>query len=357
MICIDKSMKRGINMKYLVTILEKTTEEQLREIERLGMKIEYKSVLLPLLVIDNVDMSALNSLSFVKGIEPNYTGSLATIRGVAITPHLDFNLIQPYFNYATTKVAVIDSGIDNNKTFNIENSIDYTNTNINSVKHGTKVSHIINQVVPGIKLLSAKVTNNMNVETDKVIKALEWAYVNGARVINMSMGMVTTDLQGRIVRCKGTCALCKMVEALSQEGVLVVTAAGNDGPKVGTIRCPGNSPYSIAVGLVNYNKHLDDISSRGRIGQLKPDLLTSGYIYVKEGKSSELEQGSSFAAPIITGIAAGIYQRYCNINRVKELIISCTEKLGHAYNEEGNGLLKIEKLEEVFNLEKAVSDN
>lgn len=344
-------------MKYLVTISEDTTEEQLKEIRRLGMEIEYKSILVPLLIVDNVDINNLISLSFVKEIEPNYEASLAAISHVSITPKLNFSLIHPYFDYSMTKVAIIDSGIDNNGIFNIANSIDYTNTKINSVKHGTKIAHIINQVVPSVKLLSAKVTNSTWVEADKIIKALEWAYTNGARIINMSMGIITTDLNGRIKRCKGDCALCKIVEALYNEGVLVVAAAGNDGPRLGTVNCPGNSPYSIAVGFVNYNKNLDDISSRGRVGQYKPDILTSGYIYVKDGKESNLEQGSSFAAPIVTGIAAGIYQRYRNINKVKDLIISCTDKLGYSYNEEGNGLLKIEKLEGVFNIEKAVSDN
>jgi len=344
-------------MKYLVTILEETKEEQLKEIERMGMEIEYKSILLPLLVVDKGDIIKLNQLNFVKKIEPNYTGYLAGVDSVTITPPLNFNLIKPFFNYSDVKVAIIDSGIDEDKIFNIENKMDFTNTTVNAVKHGTKVANIVNQIVPKVSLLSAKVTNQVKVDTDNVIKALEWAYINGAKIVNLSIGVIVTNLQGKIVRCKGECAICKLVEALNNVGVLVVTAAGNDGPKSGTINCPGNSAYSIAVGFINYNKHLDDISSRGREGQNKPDLVTSGYIYVKQGKNKDLEQGSSFAAPIVTGIAAGIYYKYSNINTLKNFIISCTEKLGYSYNEEGNGMLNLEKMKEVFSFEEAISNS
>jgi len=40
-------------------------------------------------------------------------------------------------------------------------------------------------------------------------------------------------------------------------GITVVTAAGNDGPRAGTIHVPGNDPYVVTVGAMDETEHHD----------------------------------------------------------------------------------------------------
>ncbi|MEW9124886.1 MAG: S8 family serine peptidase, partial [Thermotaleaceae bacterium] len=121
------------------------------------------------------------------------------------------------------------------------------------------------------------------------------------------------------------------------------------GPAFGTINCPGNSSSAITVGAVYLDgKKLADISSRGRYGQSKPDLVTSGYIYVKDTK--DIQYGTSFAAPIITGVAASIFDLYKEPNLVKSIIMNATDNIGYPYHEQGKGMFNIKKLVEVLSV-------
>ena len=71
-------------------------------------------------------------------------------------------------------------------------------------------------------------------------------------------------------RCKGTCNICLLIEELKDKNVLTITAAGNEGPYLGSVKCPGNSSAALTVGAINLNSKIADFSSRGRYGQNKP---------------------------------------------------------------------------------------
>lgn len=335
-------------MKYLVKLLSKVNDKYCEEIERSGGVIEYKSVLLPLIILTHNNIGQLNNLNFIESIEPDIIGELESNYPIETRPTLNFEKIAPYFSYKNIKVAVIDSGIDNMKMLNVIDFINFTSEQSNQIKHGTGVAMIINQVVPQIKILNAKITDSMEVKMSDAIRAMEWAYLKGANVINLSMGFI-------VPRCKGTCNICQLTSALKQKNVLVVAAAGNDGPSLGSIRCPGNSPDALTVGAVGLNANvIPDFSSRGRINQNKPDLVTSGYIYNKVSKELP-EGGTSFAAPVISGISSGLFGIYNNNGEIKNIVKSCTEKMGSCYkqHDEGNGKFSIDKLVEVLKYEKA----
>lgn len=345
-------------MIYLINIENNTKESDLRLIEKTEAKIKYKSILLPLIIVESKDISKIKDLKFIKDIEEDYYGVLENFEDIKVRPTINFSIIKGLLEYSNTKVCIIDSGIDDNSHLNIVKSIDYTNASTidNLQKHGSKVANIINSITPQIQLLNAKITNDTQVSASDAIQALEWAYQQSANVINMSMGFIRSDSAKRRIRCKGECSICQLVDLLAEKGVLVVTAAGNDGPGLGTIRCPGNSPSSIAVGAINLSNNLAEYSSRGRVGQEKPDIITSGCIYSK--KEIKLpEEGTSFSAPIITGVAAGIFSKYKNIKKVKEVILDCTITLDYGPNEEGKGKFVIDKLEEVLNFAKNIGAN
>lgn len=332
-------------MKYLVTLADKTNEENLNKIADTGGHIEYISDLLPLAVVQHSNIDRIRKFDFVYDIKPDRRGKLEKVINLEIRPQFDVRNIRPHFEYKNIRVAVIDSGIDSN--LNIVDSINLTNFKDNNEKHGSLVANIINQFTPRIKMFDCKITDSMEVEESKAIIAAEWAYRKGANIINMSMGFDTN-------RCKGTCNICLLIEELKDKNVLTITAAGNEGPYLGSVKCPGNSSAALTVGAINLNSKIADFSSRGRYGQNKPDVLAPGYIYIKGSKEPPIG-GTSFSTPIVTGLAAGIFTKFNACDKVKEVILNSTVKLGYKQHEEGNGLISADRLLEVLRFEKVVS--
>jgi len=114
------------------------------------------------------------------------------------------------------------------------------------------------------------------------------------------------------------------VKRLSDEGILVVVAAGNSGPDEDTIGCPGCAPEAITVGAVDRDGQVADFSSRG--GPLfpsKPDVVAPGVdIFSGTGRATQVDMGdpragfgyasisgSSMAAPHVAGLLALLKHR------------------------------------------------
>jgi len=167
------------------------------------------------------------------------------------------------FDGTGIKIAVIDTGVDynhpdllgfgnNRKVIGGYDFVDNDKTPIDTNGHGTEVAGIIaadgklKGIAPKAKILAYRVSDDgESVSSDLIIKAIEQALVDEADIINISLGVNQTNQ--RIDR--------SVNKAISQ-GVIVVAAAGNNGPSLSTIGSPGKNPNAITVGAT-YN----DISS------------------------------------------------------------------------------------------------
>ncbi|MFN3326391.1 MAG: S8 family serine peptidase [Bryobacteraceae bacterium] len=74
-----------------------------------------------------------------------------------------------------------------------------------------------------------------------ILKALDDAVADGMDVINLSLGSLMAGRPEEDI-------LASAVERAARDGVIVVVAAGNDGPDPNTISSPATSPSAIAVG-------------------------------------------------------------------------------------------------------------
>lgn len=245
-------------------------------------------------------------------------------------------------------------------------------------------------VAPRCKLVSLRVLDHKGKgRASQVIQALEYIRerVNDntklMRVhgVNLSVGY---EFDAEMFAC-GQSPLCAQVDRLVQEGVVVVTAAGNTGygtvaayaggAKVGlsnTINDPGNAALAITVGSTHRDSPhtfgVSYFSSKGPTGdgRLKPDLLAPGERITSCAAGQKLEtakkkagiseengvaayyiddSGTSMAAPHVSGaIAAFLSIRREFIGKpidVKRIFLESATPLGRERYFEGHGLVDL----------------
>src|SRR5204863_9924301 len=145
----------------------------------------------------------------------------------------------------------------------------------------------------GVKVLD----KNGASSTSKVIAAIEFVVKNHlANVINLSLGHPIT------APAKFD-PLVQAVEGAVRHGIVVVVAAGNDGPGYGSVNSPGNAPSAITVGAADgkttvtlADDYVTSFSAKGPTwydGFAKPDVVAPGV-----NLFSDAVPGSTLAASI-----------------------------------------------------------
>jgi subtilisin family serine protease len=190
--------------------------------------------------------------------------------------------------------------------------------------HGTIVSGIIAAtqnndvgiagIDPNAKLMVLKSLNAFgNTRASFIAEAIVYATDNGARIINISVGGPSLS---RVERAA--------VEYANKKGVLIVAAAGNEGQDLEDYG-PSGLPGVLTVSATdledgrtvfsNWGEQvdiaapgIDVLSLRARRTDTMRDIPEVQYIaaanYVGEDKRYYRSSGTSFAAPIVTGVAS-----------------------------------------------------
>jgi serine protease AprX len=247
-------------------------------------------------------------------------------------------------------IAVVDSGIDASRS-DFGNRV-IANVNLSTLSgnsagdgrgHGTMVAGIAagsasgrTGVAPRAKLVSIDVMDDQGMaRTSDVIAAADWILANKARY---GIRVANFSLHSAMPSSFMFDPLAKAVERLWFNNVVVVAAAGNYGSSsgpTGVYFAPANDPFVITVGATDTGKSVstyDDVaapwSSYGYTldGFAKPDLGAPGrYMVGPVPTSSTLYSerpdhvvspgymelsGTSFAAPVVSGVAALILGRH-----------------------------------------------
>lgn len=121
-----------------------------------------------------------------------------------------------------------------------------------------------------------------------------------------SMNHTLEELDGQ------TTVITKAANLASERGILVVNSVGNYGPQTSTLVAPSDSPNVLAIGSVKEDLDVSAFSSRGPTGdgRIKPDLAAfgSGVALIRSNGAVGFANGTSFSAPQITALAAGLWQ-------------------------------------------------
>lgn len=123
--------------------------------------------------------------------------------------------------------------------------------------HGSHVSGtvagtgiVISGVAPRANLMGARVLNTAGSGSETaIIKGINWCVNNGAHVINMSLGGIRYTGSGSYYN--SLMIYTAAIKNANDSGVVVVTAAGNDGlqlPNPALINVPSQVPGTIIVG-------------------------------------------------------------------------------------------------------------
>ncbi len=153
----------------------------------------------------------------------------------------------------------------------------------------------------------------------------EWADSLGCDIISSSLGYnLFPDSAGQDIPYEQldghTTIVTRAAEIAAAKGILVVVSAGNDGNNARVGRKVGapadaNGDSVLAVAAVDSLGVRTSFSSKGPTvdGRTKPDLAAQGlytYVAAANGDPNLYEQlnGTSFAAPLVAGLAACLMQ-------------------------------------------------
>lgn len=202
--------------------------------------------------------------------------------------------------------------------------------------HGTHVAGIavatrdngkgLNGVAHNTELLTVRTVPDGDEYDKDVALAIRYAVDNGAKVINMSFGKSYSPNPEWVYEA---------IKYAAEKDVLLVHAAGNDHKNIDkSDNFPTDAPDKvneiadnvITVGAMTRNFDENLVASFSNYGKLNVDIFAPGleiYSTVPKNEYKEL-QGTSMAAPEVTGVAALIRSYYPQLSasQVKHILMN-----------------------------------
>jgi subtilisin family serine protease len=229
---------------------------------------------------------------------------------------------------ADVTVAVIDSGIDAahpELAGTIAGSFDALNSKDGPHAHGTGIAGVIAAhgrllgTAPSARLLAIRAFGAQGSSAEgttlTVLRSLDYAVADNARVINMSFAGPRDA------------AMERGLAAVAAKGILLVAAAGNAGAKSPPLY-PAADRNVIAVTATDQSDKLFPAANRGRhIAVAAPgvDILSAA----PEGRY-QMASGTSLAAAYVSGLAALMISRRPDISAadIREALTATARDLG-----------------------------
>jgi hypothetical protein len=225
-------------------------------------------------------------------------------------------------------VAVLDSGVDANHpelVGAIAGTYDTLSQPFTPHKHGTAIAGLIAAhgrlmgAAPDAHILAIRAFNPTDKGADgttfNVLKGLDWAAANGARVVNMSFAGPADP------------ALHRSLEAAHKKGIVLVAAAGNAGPKSPPLY-PAADPNVIAVTATDTSDKLFAQANRGNhIALAAPGTQI---LVANPDGAYEASSGTSYSAAEVSGIVALMLDRKSDLtpDKVRAILMATAKDLG-----------------------------
>ena len=250
-------------------------------------------------------------------------------------------------------IAVLDAGFLNVDTLVCFDSLrsdnrlistyDFVNFDVDVYQddaHGAEVLSLMAGLLPGqiigtapkasyMLLRSEDASSEYLIEEYNWAAAAEYADSAGADLINTSLGYTEfwdstqnhtyADMDGN------TTPVSRAADIAASRGILVESSAGNEGSSNWNyISAPADADSVLATGAVDDLGNYASFSSNGPSfdGRVKPNVACQGqgaYVYLPWGGGVAAGSGTSFSGPIMTGMAACLWQAFPNMNNMQIL--------------------------------------
>ncbi len=228
----------------------------------------------------------------------------------------------------------------------------------NTPSHGTHVAGIIaakrgndigmDGVADNVRIMTLRAVPDGDEHDKDIALAIRYAVDNGARVVNMSFGKSFSPNKDWVDDA---------VKYAESKGVLLIHAAGNDGENVDSVDNFPNAhllalkekaPNWITVGASSdplaepgFNSYTASFSNYGK---KEVDLFAPGtkiYSTLPGGNVYGNQQGTSMAAPVVTGVAAFLLTYYPTLTpaQLKAIIEKSVSKTGEKVKVPGSDTL------------------
>ena len=216
--------------------------------------------------------------------------------------------------------------------------------------HGTHVSGIIGAVrgnglgldgvASGTEVMMIRAVPDGDERDKDIANAIRYAVDNGAHIINMSFGKSYSPQKPLVDAA---------IRYADERGVLMIHAAGNDGEDLETeFNFPsrdyddgGSAANWIEVGAANWS--VESIAATfSNYGQTRVDVFAPGVDILSTVPGSEFKRqdGTSMAAPVVSGVAAMLMAYFPNLTAsdVRRILLESSVKHGERVVEQpGSG--------------------
>lgn len=214
--------------------------------------------------------------------------------------------------------------------FNIKNT-SYGNNKVEGKEadHGTMVSGLIaavrnngigvNGIATDVKIMALRTVPNGDENDKDVALAIRYAVDNGANIINMSFGKKYSPMKGEVDEA---------MRYAQEHNVLLISAAGNDGLNIDQVTEYPNpvckdgdtiQPY-LSIGANSKDKKKKVMAaSFSNYGKNNVQIFAPGVSIISTSPDSKYDKmnGTSFACPITTGVAALVWSYYPELSALE----------------------------------------
>lgn len=255
------------------------------------------------------------------------------------------------FNGQGIHIAVIDAGFEkadelnglshlfnNDQIISTYDFVDQESSVTEDHYHGTAVLSVMAGKIEGEYygtatqasyhlLRSEDASRESIIEEYFWLAAAEYADSAGSDIINTSLGYsqfddstqnhIYADLDGN------TTVIAIGSDIASSKGILCVTSAGNLGNSSwGYISTPADADSTLTVGAIDIYEQFADFSSFGPAsdGDLKPNVVSVGWLcqLIVPWDTQVIQgNGTSFSAPMMSGMAACLWQALPNKSNIE----------------------------------------
>ncbi len=389
--------KRAIDRrnKQLISITEQDLPVNtiyIDSLKRAGIDVRHSSKWFNAVIVFSANsalMDTLNSVSFIRSVEKTkpitkasgqinkFEGTIPNLKNTnsgsygeawnqikSVNGHL---LHQRGYTGKGLHIAVIDAGFkfadrlpafkhlwDSGRILGTKDFVNPSSDIFTEHQHGMNVLSIIGGKTSGYTgtapdaafwlLRTEDELSEMPIEPDYWICAAEFADSLGIDIINTSLGYYEFDIPSLSysrLDMNGSTRISRASEIAASKGMILVTSAGNEGNNDWHyIAAPADARDILSVGATNADGVKAGFSSFGPSfdNRIKPEVCAMGVSTAFQNTEGGIStgHGTSFSAPVITGLTACLWQAYPDksAKEIRDIII----KSSHHYNTPDNKL-------------------